>query len=1557
MSALITAASTRVIADRVNLGVNSADPGILAKALAAGYLVSAGGRYSGTKGFKVSQGAIHGHGWADLVRAVAIKEFLAHCSYSGITTLFELYPSHRVLRFLIADIETNPLTGAPQRSLDYVPAIGMEAYDTARDSARLRKVAFAAQRLKILDPTALRYNVIGPQPDYFTRVPAQTIGNYRCLDLDAVFMLHAPAGDYAVLLTDIYWLNGDVIAHYLSKIKENDEANASINVTSKGHLFWIGHPLSGKGGLLVDDVGWWEKDGNVFVPPQRGLPESYLHPFPTWLKDERFGISCLRTVPRTTQNAMYLIEILERGLSADQFVFPPPLVDEATLPTGWEWWAVATFGHRLRGFGRRLDALADATGTAQRKLCFPSVVQDLHVKYAARSMTSITHTAVFRAVRDAANELPGADILKISDPHKFAATIEGTALVVMAGEAAQNTTLDLWSLPSAVYERFLVYRQLKRALGEHVPVKRNYIWTTLHMFRYPIIALGLLSLRYFGVFRTAVKMAGFLTRVLSRSGVLSTVPGLETFESQANVIFVAPLVEELMKLHPLGRWYIFLSEVASRGLNLVTLIGVKHIILRQFAEQNVPAAAALQGYHASLLVFAVVLLSRVVHLGSTGFFCLDLLLHYLWNWAAAGRHIPPEFWLWAGENMGPANWGARLVHYYSGHVESWKQIFSAGQNWYANAMDWIRGPQPEFWGQVLAPHLFAGAPAPPVQTPVVISMPIDLNGSDDDDIIFHQELVMVESAPPVEPTLAQQLAELPPLPPNPIRGLRPQDLLRNMNVADANAGNPDHMDFDVRMWVDVVEPPRVPIVPEPTIMPLQALGVRHTIVELLRERVPAMFARLDQALPVEGHSLGLVVALSHTVDSMPLNDLRNHVNRWERNQAGPWESRIANGSNLFCMGVYPGAFQRLKEGLPYCTIPPMRSQDDMALNLRGADPPDLKEFWEFRHRTRAMITQIIAPAVWYCRPAPTVANTVGMALCRLLAATPGSPPRVQEAICADAYVLFWNIYIAWDGSHCFDPFGIMWEMNTNKPSSAASARPIIDVLRACHNNLVNLYDPADRDTEPFLDTAGRFRTIEVTPEDQVNWLNNFSGHKRIRNAAALREIQDTEFDFSDPGLNVITAMVKTDETLAKLDAGRPNLKPRLIAVLDPRCQAHFGPAVHQMTERLAILWHYDIARNPSRVARLFDFAREHTGFQVDYNVTYAYKPTATKLSKWMNAVLMQAADRDRAHYFLRVIVAGDDHLAFYALPQGRLMWLEGDVSMCDQSQSYPTLLRDASRYFELGLPGHMVLDLMWLSKSRIKLDVSKKRGEFVFNIDPKVGTKLSGGPDTAAGTSICVGETVISCIFYCFIEDATYRKSGNTTVFDGNNSAHDRFKARYVQECLKRGFKMKVSLGVYAPGCPATFLKGWWVHTGLGPTWTPLPSRIFKVGVADGDVVLKYAKASGERSPDPFVAAANHLANVAQGLYATFLTTPLKQFASVWRTCLKFDIKVRDWEVNYDEDRNLEPDQDLFADMVAVRYELSLTDLNEIASLYSVPVLPLFIVHPALKKLVAVDYS
>lgn len=1548
MSALITATSTRVIADRVVLGVNSADPGLLAKALAAGYLVSAGGRYSGTKGFKVSQGAIHGHGWADLVRAVAIKEFLAHCSYSGISTLFELYPSHRVLRFLIADIETNPLTGAPQRSMDYIPVIGMQQFDTARDSARLRKVAFAAQRLKVLDPNAHRYNVVGPQPDCYTRVPSHVVGTFRCLDLDSVFMLHAPAGHYAVLLTDVYWLDGDVIAHYLSKIKENDEANAQINVISKGHLFWIGHPLSGKGGLLVDDVGWWDTDGSVYVPPQRGLPEAYVHPFPTWLTDKRFGISCLRTVPRTTPNAMYLVEILERGESQDIFVLPAPLIDEACLPTGWEWWAVATFGHRFRWLGRRIDGLADATGTAQRKLCFPSVVQDLHVKYAARSMTSITHTAVFRAVREAANALPGADVLKISDPQKFAAAIEGTTLVVMAGEAAQSTALDLWSLPSAVYERFVVYRQLKRALGESVPVKRNYVWTMLHMLRYPLMAVGLLALRYLGVFRTAVKFAGILARHVSKSGVLSTCPGLETFADQANVIFVAPLLEEVIKLHPVGRWYIFLSEAASRGVNLLTLVGFKQVILRQFAEHGVPQEAALTGYHTSLIVFTAVLLSRVIHLYSTGWFGADLALHYLWNWMAAGRYVSQDFWVWAAHNMSPESWPVRIRHYFNGHIASWSNVLSAAPGWYELAADWLGRSHPDNWARSIAPHLFAGAPVPPVQLPVVLSTPLDLNGSDDDDVVFAQDLVLPEVVP---------IEDVSPLRVNPLRGLSPQDVLRNLNASDDNAEVPDHTVFNPAQWLDAILAPNLPVEPEIRQLPMQALGVRHTIVELVRERVPELFMRLDQALPIEGHSTGLVVSLSRAVDQMPLNDLRYHVNRWERIQTGPWGSRVANGSSLFCMGIYPGAFQRVKEGLPYCDIPPRRSEQQMALNLRGADPPDLKEFWEFRHRTRAMITQIMAPGVWYCRPAPTVANTVGMALCRLLAATPGDPAAIQQVLVSDAYVLFWNIYIVWDGEHCYDPDGLMWELNTRKPSSAASAQPIIDVLRACNNNLVNLYDPDERDTDKLLDANGRFATIEVTAEDQANWLKNFSGNKRMRNAQALQEIQDTEFNFSDPGLNVITAMVKTDETLAKLEDGRPNLKPRLIAVLDPRCQAHLGPAVHQMTERLAILWPYDLERNPARKARLFDIAREHTGFQVDYNITYAYKPTAKKLSRWLQDVLTQSADRDRAQYFLRVIVAGDDHLVFYALPHGRLMWLEGDVSMCDQSQTYPTLLRDASRYFELGLPGHMVLDLMCLSKSRIKLDVSKKRGEFVFNIDPKAGTKLSGGPDTAAGTTICVGETVISCMFLCFIEDATYRGSGNTMVFDGNQAAYSYFQQRYIQECLKRGFKMKVHLAVYAPGCPATFLKGWWVHTGYGPTWTPLPSRIFKVGLADGDVVLKYAKASGERAPDPFVATANHLANVAQGLYVTFLTTPLKQFATAWRTCLKYDIKVREWEVNYDEDRNLEPNMELLADMVAARYELSLTDLDEIGAMYCVPVLPLFIVHPALAKLVEVDYS
>lgn len=1587
MSALIAAAT-------VTLGLNKNDSKLMHWARDVGLVTEQQKRDVPTQGFKLVTGPVHGHARADLVRTMALLELLKHVSYEKVTTLFDCYPSHRILRLLNEDLKNIQVAGPPQRLLDYCAVTGFNTYDTPRDASRLPKVDTAADALRNAnaalrnaDPNDLKhrlYNVLGPAQAGYSRFPSVTPPNskYRCLQLDAILNTYVPVGHYGFLLMDVYWIDVGVILYYLEKIAQYDADNAANGLVSTGHLYWIGHPIAGQGGLLADDVAWWLEEETlgsfVVVPPQAGLPETYRHPRPDWLTSPNLSVCCLRTVPRCRMGAMYVVELLNARANSEPFRLPNPLIDYMLIPAGWEVWAMQKFGASARSFGAWLDKRAAARGDAPRKVCFPEVVQILHEKYAARSVTSITHTSLQRAASEEINGIDSIQVLRSSNPPRFAQAVEGTAIIAMAGEASQRSALDLWALPAACFTRFVVHRRLKRALGEAVP-KESFSWMDLAWeFRYPLLAVAGAALYFVGAKRLSgysMLGAGSLIRTLGRSLVYtSTVHMAPAAYDIAAVVVGAPVLEEIAKLYYPMRHYIAAFEAIHRGLAMAHAWEEKDAFVAALLEvHDITPRQANLSHSLYMVTMGAIVLSRPMHYLSTGSVVADMLIHSAWNagcMAVSGQlaFLPDGesamgylAWIWC-------NFPSVAARYLQLHLENWQYVLRRLQHLLTSWQPIV---------QLLA-RFVVNAPVVPAERPRIPVVSTDL--WDADDNLFAPEWVEEVSSAPV-----------------PVR-LTAAEVLARMSTVNENAGH-DHTVFNPADWEEDGEVADVEVVPQrpPTEVVRVSDAVRadfdslpvsdplrdlHLFLENQRDiqpvddpgdpnNFPSEWAHLGNC-PVIGHILtrnvpgpfldlqtcnfarpwnpGTVVALSHRLPSFGDPVLtHSEAAAFLENQTGNWEER-----RTCCRapeGVYPGILYRKKEGLPHFEIPPRRHPTDMQVRARGL-PRDLDHYLGYRSKTGACVSSIIDPGVWWCRPATTVANTIGMALARLLAETPGIPRDIQTQLAIDNQVIFDSVYVP-NGAPVF-PDGIMWA-----PADAHST------ILARQRNLVELYSCEGRVP---TGSALECETIVVTTELEDEWLSNFSGHKRIRNANALATVRDNNFDIDDPGVRTVTGMVKSDETLFRthniwpltssngVESRRnraPGLKPRLIVTLKPEVQAMLGPAFLLVARNLSSIWTWDVSLAP-RNCLLQDYARRLTGYSVSYHITYAYQPTARKLTTWLSQVLAAYNDKQDEEFFLRVVVAGDDHLVFYSFPCGPLCWLEGDVSMCDQSQSYPTLMRDASRYVQLGLPYPMAVLVLELCRSNIILDLTKARGEYTVEVIPKVGTKLSGGPDTSCGTSICVGEMVMTAMFYEFIDWAVCNPRGQALH---RNLAPADLEPGYERHCLDRGMKVKVKAGIYTETCGATFLKGWWVPTSQGSVWTPLPSRIAKVGIADGDVVRKYETATKEVAVEPVIAMANHLANVACGLASTFLTPPLSHFALAWRGCLKARIPVQDWMVAYDFSTNATLDLELFEQQLEKRYDISLKDLDEVGMRYSVPVLPLLVVHPAIEAMVRVDYS
>jgi hypothetical protein len=1365
-------------------------------------------------------------------------------------------------------------------------------------------------------------------------VPSSTI------NLNLVFQQAYPEGKTAIVLVDVYHITADMIVGYLDEIEAVAAEAASVlppgdPLHPEIELFWIGHLFPGEFGVMNGDVVWYRSGSSVVVPRQAGLPEGYRHPSSDWLTDPRLGVAVVQRLPGNSDDGMYILS-LGRPHRGEPFALPSPLATRATVSLGYESAWHASTGSLGRWAGRWVDAVFLSVQPKNLVVC-PEVAEAVTAVFAQRTMNSTMVTAVTQATDDRLSKKPGAALMARYIPTEWAGLKVDTALYALAGPSATRNLENMASLPRQTWINFSRLRQYRNAVGEVIPVagtsaraigpalgllaclvvgwrfRRPLFWMVSLFHRGLRTALAHLPLSAvsqgppdLGTPIPSAAKPGVHDGSLLRKAQADLGQGLMTQLAMVGLGCVyGPIIEEVLKHSPGGLfWRIALAYIEG-------------------TQPRFGATPLLR-----FLNYAW----RLCHLWTSGSFRTDVFGHMALNTALIGSSIA---------------------------------IF-------AFALRAIDAPWPKGAFTALALGLDPRLACDAYKT-LFTSFFSELAGSDplaQVAAVGHSLFRQVESVavgPGGVPTVASGLVAVVGLAAwgwfgRPTRTAIPPPSRAVASPTESIGGGLGEITAGMaEMEIDLDEYPEFDPEPE-QVQPARDTSppARSPFSGLTAAQVLALSTELAPVAPPPAAEVVPVAAASSIVSAVPAPLPRARARRAARrrpvapppevpvavasvpvarvqipalptacvdwpvsvegrqfhdNQTGPWSDRVADWSDCCSAGVYDAFPYRFKEGLPRTVYPPLRDPREMKLGTNSSMDSLFEHLGQWRTRTRAVLSLPISVGVWFCRPASTSANMVCMVRARLLAETPGDVRLVRRHLTIVETAIMHNPRLR----------------------------------RFPNTDLGQLYAPGAR---TWL--VMHFDPIVVSPEMEDAWLANFSGAKKARNAKALLEIREQGFRFTDKGCNRVTVMAKTDETLARLECfgdnptPAPALKPRCIEQFDPRCQAYLGPAVHEVAERLATLWAY--IGDPI-ISTLTGYS---CALSLDYRVAYAYRPTASLLTLWF-AESLKDLGRSTSSFFVRLIVAGDDHLVLIRTPR-ETFFLEGDVSMCDQSQCEPTIRRDVARYRLLGLDDDRAETIIKLCRCTMVAGLTKQKLDLSFKIHPLAGTKMTGGPDTSVGTTIAVGESLMVSLLRTFHH--SWSSAGSAS----------RFSLEVLRaEMMRFGFKMKFETWPWTPSTdfmPLTFLKGWWVPSldaeGAGDiqyVWTPLPSRLFKVGVAEGDVLDKYkAELLALNRPATVREALKfHLESVAQGMTDTFLTEPLRSFCNRWANV---DVvpAAREWQVMYDADKTRVPTASWIRQFEH-RYGFGEEWLEEVVALYALVDPPALVVHPALGRMVRRDYA
>lgn len=303
--------------------------------------------------------------------------------------------------------------------------------------------------------------------------------------------------------------------------------------------------------------------------------------------------------------------------------------------------------------------------------------------------------------------------------------------------------------------------------------------------------------------------------------------------------------------------------------------------------------------------------------------------------------------------------------------------------------------------------------------------------------------------------------------------------------------------------------------------------------------------------------------------------------------------------------------------------------------------------------------------------------------------------------------------------------------------------------------------------------------------------------------------------------------VKKNEVLFRNTDGMMELKPRPLSNVPPEVQVMIGPYIYEASKRLKQQW------------ALYGEPREIDGWLVD--IVYGGCLNDYQLSLWASKVHIPKIKT------MHVMVGGDDSYLVVWDEHGRVFMIEGDFKMFDQSQSVGPLVHENRVLWALGVPSNALDIVMSMHKNRLVFYTKDPTQKLKINRDENP-SRATGGPETSDGNSINNAAGWIKAIT---------RVGPNKLALEA-----------YFKNIL--GFECKIKF--HDSFFEGTFLKGIWLpavprfqiaDSSLIAIWTPLPSRILKMGKSFDRPCTIY------RTKDANEADAQYMSDVASS-YAPF---------------------------------------------------------------------------------------
>lgn len=413
--------------------------------------------------------------------------------------------------------------------------------------------------------------------------------------------------------------------------------------------------------------------------------------------------------------------------------------------------------------------------------------------------------------------------------------------------------------------------------------------------------------------------------------------------------------------------------------------------------------------------------------------------------------------------------------------------------------------------------------------------------------------------------------------------------------------------------------------------------------------------------------------------------------------------------------------------------------------------------------------------------------------------------------------------------------------------------------------------------------ARQYPPILSTEADMIAWVERFPDSMHLnRYRAALNQYREQGDYIVEKAVKTTDVMVKTDEMLLKCNylantVAVATFKPRLISMVHPLVQLKIGPVVEVITNTMKALTRRD------EMFDVFHFYHDSCPdwrFEIEMHLAFGAGLTDVELSVWVDdmialAHLCEVSSASQVlRTFVAIIGAGDDSLVIIKQPGQPFIFLEGDVRMFDQSQSFGPLALEGEWLEQLGMqePERVLLDKTFSAPFVVTFK-GNTRVRVLHEMRP---IRPTGGPDTTLGNTIVILSSLRYAVYHMLAEP------------EQDRSWHAGEALQ--REMIRLGFDLKVRVHSRLEDC--TFLKGAWyalavplVYQGRNLTnfWGPLPSRILKVGKSLKDPRTLLPTKNSRANATAVEVGSYYLTMQAKGL-APFLLPPiLHEFVARWQ--------------------------------------------------------------------------